>query len=110
MLTKDQSSRWEKLQADKKGGAMKGFYTGILWIILAISILNGVSASSAAQSAIHQIYGAISFLIAAIVFCALAIRAKISEESEYIVTASRTLKETIIKEAKAFKPIEKDEE
>lgn len=109
-MNKDQSTRWKKLQGDKKGGAMKGFYTGILWIILVISILNGMSTSSAAQSAIHQIYGAISFLIASIVFCALAIRAKMGDETESIIAATRSLEETIIKEARALNTIGKDEE
>lgn len=107
-MNKEQSSRWKKLQGGKKGHAMKSFYTVILWIILIISVLNGVSASSTAQSAIHQIYGSLSFLIASIVFCTLAIRAKMSEESEYIVTAIRKLKETIIKEDEALKVTKED--
>jgi len=106
-MNKDESNQWKKLQDKNKGIGMKKFYTGILWVSLLISLSNGVMAGLTATSAIHQIYGGISYIIATLLFCTLAIMSKISEESEYIVTASRTLKETIIKEAEAFKPIEK---
>ena len=99
-MNKDQSTRWKKLQGNKKGGAMRGFYTVVLWAILVISIINGITIYSTANS----------FLIAVIAFCALAIRAKMSDEAESIIAATRSLEETITKEAKAFNSNGKDKE
>lgn len=100
-MNKEQAAKWKALQGNKKGGIMKGFYTTMLWIVLIISLLNGVSASGSATSAIHQIYGGISFIIAALMFCTLAIRAKMdegAEHAEYIVTAIRRVKEVLLKQ------------
>lgn len=77
-MNKEQATKWKALQGDRKGGAMN-FYTIGLWVVLVLSLLNGFSVGASATSAIHQIYGGISFIIAALMFCALAIRAKISD-------------------------------
>lgn len=95
MLNKEQSSRWKKLQGDKKGLTMNSFYTVVLWIILVITLINGMSASASAQSAIHQIYSGISFLIAMLAFCTLAIRHSKSENIEHIVSVIKKEKKTI---------------
>lgn len=76
-FTKEEKEKWEKINGDKRSDSPNKIYTFILWVILIFSFMNGISASSAAQSAIHQIYGAISFLIATIVFCTIAMMAKI---------------------------------
>lgn len=77
-MDKEQAAKWKALEGNKKGGAMS-FYTIGLWVVLVLSLLNGFSIGAGATSAIHQIYGGISFIVAALMFCALAIRAKISD-------------------------------
>lgn len=95
-MNKEQAARWKKQQ----GSRGMSFYTIALWLVLIISLSNGFSIGAGATSAIHQIYGGISFIIATLVFCALAIRSKISEEEESIVAAIKTLTETVIEEEK----------
>ena len=75
---------------------MKGIYSFVLWIILFISLLSGFGTTAAAKSAIHEIYGAISFLIATLIFCTIVIRSTIKEESEYIATAIRKVKDATV--------------
>lgn len=87
-MDKEQAKRWGKLQGSNKSGI--SFYSIGLWLILIVSLLNGFSIGAGATSAIHQIYGGISFIIAALMFCALAIRAKISESNTHLVDAIRT--------------------
>jgi hypothetical protein len=82
-MEKEQVSKWKALQGDKKDKAMS-FYTIGLWIVLILSLLNGFLIGASATSAIHQIYGGISFIIAALMFCTLAIRAKISDMENVI--------------------------
>lgn len=77
-MDKEQSSKWKALRGSSKSGGMS-FYSIGLWVVLVISLINGFSIGVSATSAIHQIYGGISFIIAALMFCALAIRAKISD-------------------------------
>lgn len=84
-MNKEQSSKWKKLQGNNKGRAMNSFYTVILWIILVISIINGISIYSTTTS----------FLIAVIVFCTLAIRHSMSENIEHIVSIIKKEKEAI---------------
>lgn len=94
-MNKEESSKWKKLQGDKKGLTMNSFYTVVLWIILVIALINGMSASASAQSAIHQIYSGISFLIAMLAFCTLAIKSSMYMNTEYIATAIRKVKEAV---------------
>lgn len=91
-MNKEESSKWKKLQGNNKGRAMNSFYTVVLWIILIIALINGMSASASAQSAIHQIYSGISFLIAMLAFCTLAIRHSMSDN---IVSIIKKQKEAI---------------
>lgn len=87
-MNKEQTEKWKALQGNNKKGF--NFYTIILWIVLIISLLNGFSIGASATSAIHQIYGGISFIIAALMFCALAIRAKLSEVENSIKMSNAT--------------------
>lgn len=99
-MNKEYSARWKALQSNKQGGMMKGFYTVVLWLVLVMSLSNGFSIVGSATSAVHQIYGGISFIIATLIFCTLAIRAKMeegAENAEYIVTAIRKVKEVLQK-------------
>lgn len=84
-MNKEQSSKWKKLQGNNKGRAMNSFYTVILWIILVISIINGISIYSTTTS----------FLITVIVFCTLAIRHSMFENIEHIVSIIKKEKEDI---------------
>lgn len=93
-LNKEQVSKWKK-QHSSNGSS---FYTIGLWLILFISLANGFSISASATSAIHQIYGGVSFIIATLVFCALAIRSKISEEADSIISSIGKLSKTVIEE------------
>jgi len=118
-MEKDQATRWRALQGNKQkrnnsnlneeqvsrwkrqhGSKGISFYTIGLWLILIISLANGFSIGASATSAIHQIYGGISFIIATLMFCALAIRSKISEEAESIVSSIETLSATVLEEDK----------
>lgn len=78
-MDENQTKKWKALQGSKSGGM--SFYSIGLWGALIISLINGFTIGASATSAIHQIYGGISFIIAALMFCTLAIRAKILEVS-----------------------------
>ena len=93
-LNKDQASKWKK-QHSSNGIS---FYTIGLWLILITSLVNGLSISANATSAIHQICSSVSFLIATLVFCALAIRSKISEEAYSIISSVEKFSKTMIEE------------
>lgn len=95
-LNGEQVSRWKR----KHGSSGMSFYTIGLWLILIISLINGFSIGASATSAIHQIYGGISFIIATLMFCALAIRSKIREEVESIVSSIEALSETVLENDK----------
>lgn len=69
--------------------------TGILWVIFLLAMINSVSISSNAISAIHQIYGGISSIVATLIFCTIIIRSTIKEESEYVSSAIRKVKDSI---------------
>ena len=79
MFTKEEKDKWYKLQEQNKSSNGKG-YVIVLWIILSLSFISGISTSAIAKSAIHEIYASISFLIATIVFCTLAIISKIDNK------------------------------
>lgn len=54
-------------------------YLIALWIGFGLSILNGVGIAVMSQNVIQQIYGGLSLLMATMLFCAIAIIAKIGE-------------------------------
>lgn len=71
-MNNEQASKWKALQGGKKGGSTS-FYTIGLWVILIFSLLNGFFIGTSAVNS------GISFIITALMFCTLAIRAKISD-------------------------------
>ena len=80
-FTKEEKEQWNKINGNKKGLFSNGLYSFVLWVILVLSFMNGITASSSAQSAIQQIYGGISFLIATMVFCTLAILSMMNKKN-----------------------------
>lgn len=70
-------------------------YNIVLWFILVISFVGGINIFANAKSAIHEIYGAISFLIAILILCTIAIRSKMSENTDRIIEELKNKKEVV---------------
>ena len=75
---------------------MGKFTNIILWIVFILALLNSFMIGAGAKSAIQQIYGGISSIVATLIFCTIVIRSTIKEESEYIATAIRKVKDATV--------------
>ena len=76
-FTKEEKEKWEKINKSNKGTSGTKLYSFILWVILVLSFMSGIGTTAIAKTSIHEIYASISFLIATIVFCTIAMMAKI---------------------------------
>ena len=76
-FTKEEKEQWDKINKNNKGTSGTKLYSFVLWVVLIISFMSGVGTTAIAKTSIHEIYASISFLIATIVFCTIAMMAKI---------------------------------
>jgi len=67
----------------------------VLVLAFLVSLVSGFNVFANAKTAIHEIYGAISFLMATLFFCTIAIKFQMSSNADRIIEAMKKEKEDI---------------
>lgn len=74
---------------------MNLFFNIVLVLAFVISIFSGYNVFAHAKSAIHEIYGAMSFLMATLFFCTIAIKYQMSSNTDRVIEAMKKDKEDV---------------
>lgn len=67
----------------------------VLVLAFVVSLFSGFNVFAHAKSAIHEIYGAMSFLMATLFFCTIAIKYQMSLNTDRVIEAMKKEKEYI---------------
>ncbi len=74
---------------------MNLFFNILLVLAFIVSLVSGFNIFENARSAIHEIYGAMSFLMATLFLCTIAIKFQISSNTDRIIEAMTKDKEDV---------------